>query len=86
MLKLLEILFNAIYIVGYNELFLGKQKMRSLWQVEKWRGFKESKRKQECKLSARQSFLKITCKLFKHYREPSKGAFHFPQRGKEIPN
>ena len=26
MLKLLEILFNVIYIVGYNEFFLGKQK------------------------------------------------------------
>ena len=34
MLKLLEILFNVIYIVGYNEFFLGKQKKRSLWQVE----------------------------------------------------
>ena len=29
-LKLLEILFNVIYIVGYNEFFLGKQKKRSL--------------------------------------------------------
>ena len=26
LLKLLENLFNVIYIVGYNEFFLGKQK------------------------------------------------------------
>ena len=45
MLQLLAILSNVIYIVGYNEFFLGKQKKRSLWQVERWRGFKESKRK-----------------------------------------
>ena len=47
------------------------------------------------KLSARRNFLKwfktsgisqITRKLFKKYRKPGTGAFHFPQRGKEIPN
>ena len=30
MLQLLEILFNVISIVGYNEFFLGKKKKRSL--------------------------------------------------------
>ena len=28
---------------------------------------------------------KITCKLFKKYREPSK-AFYFPRRGKGVPH
>ena len=27
----------------------------------------------------------LTCKLFKKYRERSKGAFHFPRRGKKNP-
>ena len=43
--NLLEILFKIIYIVGYYKFFLGKQKTRSLWQVQRCRGFKESKRK-----------------------------------------
>ena len=29
---------------------------------------------------------KVNCKLFKKYKEPSKEAFHFPQRGKGISN
>ena len=46
-LKLLEILFNVIYLVAYNEFSLGKQKKRSLWQVKWWRGSKESRKKKD---------------------------------------
>ena len=38
----------------------------------------------EFKLSG---IIKITCKLFKKFREPRKGAFYFQRRGKgRIPN
>ena len=40
-----KILFTVIYIVDYNESFPWEAKKRSLWQVESWRAFKESKRK-----------------------------------------
>ena len=95
-LKLLEILFNVIYIFFIMSFFLGSIK-RDL--SDKSRDEEDSKKVKESDsasslqdvdfpgdLNSLELAKLLTCKLFKNYREPSKGAFHFPRRGKKIPN
>ena len=77
-----------------NEFFLGKQKR----DLPDKTGDREDSKKVKESDSLRSlpdvvlsdglnsGISKIICKLFKKYREPSKGAFYLPLRGKGTPN
>ena len=84
MLKLLEIFFNIINIVGF---FLGNKKRYLSDKSKDGEDSKKVKESDSVSSLPDEIFLDgLNSLLFKKYREPSKGAFHFLRRSKEIPN